>query len=180
MKKALILVLVALIGITTVFAAENTVKASVVPYGVQITTSSAAGQTPVYSRYGLGLEATYQRRLVKGLFAEGGLGWNIFFMNDGKPVFSNILAFAGVGYSFDINNQFSCSVSADVAADTLIFNKKASENIALKAGVDVSYSINDSIRVHLGCEGTFDFGKKDATNYVNYRILPVIGASYNF
>ena len=180
MKKALILVLVALIGITTVFAAENTVKASVVPYGVQITTSSAAGQTPVHSRYGFGLEATYQRKLVKGLFAEGGLGWNIFFMYDGKPNFTNILAFAGVGYRFDINNQVSCSVNADVAADTLIFNKKASENIALKAGVEVLFIHNENISIHLGCEGTFDFGKKDTTSYVNYRILPVIGASYNF
>ena len=180
MKKSVIMVLVALICVSAVFAAGNSVKASVVPYGLQISTSSASGAEAVKSRYGIGLEATYQRKLVKGLFVEGGIGWDTFLMKDGKPAFTNLLAFAGVGYKFDISDKFACSVNADVATDTLFYSGKVSETFTVKAGVNASYAINDKISVHVGCEGTFGFAKKDSTKFVNYRILPVLGASYEF
>jgi len=173
------MVLVALICVSAVFAADNTVKVSAVPYGFQISTSSAEGAEAVKSRFGLGLEATYQKKLNKGLLVEAGIGWNTFFITD-KPAFTDILVSAGVGYKFDINDKFSCSASAAVGADTLIYNGKGSANITLKARLEGSYAITDSVSVHVGCQGTFGFAKKDSTNFVNYRILPVMGAAYEF
>lgn len=172
------MVLVALLCLSAAFAADNSIKASVIPYGFQISTSSAEGQDAVYSRYGIGFEATYQRKLSKGFFAEAGLGWNTFLMRDGKPAFTNLLAFAGVGYKLNLSDKLACSVNADVAADTLFYNGKVSETVTLKSGLNASLAITDSI--HIGCEGTFGFSQKDAINYVNYRILPLMGASFEF
>ena len=180
MKKSVIMVLVALVCLSAVFAADNSVKVSAVPYGLQISTSSAAGSEPVKSRYGFGLEASYQRKLTGGLFAEAGVAWHTFLMPDSKPAFTNILAFAGVGYKYGINDKFACSASVDVGTDTLIYNKKASETITLAVGLEASYAITDKISVHIGCEGSFGFAKSGATKYVNYRVLPVLGAGYEF
>lgn len=180
MKKSVILVLVALLCVSAVFAADNSVKFSVVPYGMQISTSSAAGQDAVYSRYGIGLETSYQRKLVKGLFFEGGIGWNTFLMKDGRPKFTNLLAFAGLGYKFDITDRFACTVSADFGTDTLFYSGKVSETFTVKAGVNASYAVSDSVSIHIGCEGTFGFSQKKSTNFVNYRILPTLGVGYEF
>ena len=180
MKKSVIMVLVALLCLSAAFAADNSVKASVIPYGFQISTSSAEGQDAAYSRYGIGFEATYQRKLSKGFFAEAGLGWDTFLMRDGKPAFTNLLAFAGVGYKLNLSDKLACSVNADIATDTLFYNGKVSETVTLKSGLNASLAITDSISIHIGCEGTFGFAKKDAVNYVNYRILPLMGASFEF
>lgn len=180
MKKSIILVLVALICVSAVFAADNSVKVSAVPYGLQISSSSAEGQASVYSRYGFGLEAAYQHKLTGGLYAEAGLAWHTFLMPEDKPAFTNVLAFAGVGYKYAFNDKIACSVSADVGTDTLIYNGKVSETVTLVAGLDASYALNDSLEILLGCKGSFGFSKKDSVNYVNYRVLPVVGVSYNF
>jgi len=180
LKKSVVMVLVALICISAVFAADNSVKVSAVPYALQISTTSEKGVDSVNSRYGFGLEAAYQRKLTGGLFAEAGVAWHTFLMPDSKPAFTNILAFAGVGYKFEFAKKFACSVSADVGTDTLIYNSKVSENITLLAGFDASYAINDSIEILLGCRSSFGFAKKDSTKFVNYRIIPVLGVNFEF
>ena len=180
MKKTIVLVLVALICVSAVFASKDSIRVSVVPHGFQISTTSVQGQDAVKSRYGIGLNAAWQHQLPNNFVAETGLAWNTFFMPDSKPAFTNILAFVGVGYKCSFNDKLSCTALVDVATDTLIYNKKVSENITLVAGLDVSYAINDSLKILLGCKGTFGFAKKDAVKYVNYRILPELGVSYNF
>lgn len=180
MKKSIILVLVALICVSAVFAADNSVKVSAVPVGFQISTSSAEGVDSVKSRYGLGLEAAYQRYLVKGLFVEGGLAWHTFLMKDDKPAFTNILAFAGVGYKCAFADKWACSASLDIGTDTLIYDGNVSETFTLVTGLDASYALNEGLELLLGCKGSFGFAKKDSVKYVNYRILPVLGVSINF
>ncbi len=180
MKKSLILVLVAFVCLSAVYASGNAVKVSVVPYGWQITTSSADNENPFSSKYGIGLEASYQLGIEKGFYAEMGLGWNTFIMKDDRPAFTNILAFAGLGYRYDFNDKLSCSANAGVGTDTLIYISKASETVTLRSALDVSYAISDSLELSLGCRGTFGFAKDESANYVNYRILPVLGISYKF
>lgn len=180
MKKSVVMVLVALICLSAVFAGNNSVKVSAVPYALQISTSSEAGVDAVNSRYGFGLEAAYQRKITGGLFAEAGVAWHSFLMPDSKPLFTNILAFAGVGYKFEFTNKLSCSASIDVGADTLLYNSKVSETVTLVAGFDAAYAINDSIGILLGCRSSFGFAKKDSAKFVNYRIIPVLGASFEF
>lgn len=180
MKKSVVLVLVALICVSAVFAADNSVKVSAVPVGFQISTSSAEGVDAVKSRYGLGLEAAYQRYLVKGLFVEGGVAWHTFLMKDNKPAFTNLLFFAGMGYKCEFADKWACSASLDLGADTLFYNSKVSETFTLVTGLDASYAVSENIEVLLGLKGSFGFAKKDSVKYVNYRILPVLGASINF
>lgn len=179
-KKTMVVLCLCVVALSCAFAADNSIKASVIPYGFQISTSSAEGQDAVYSRYGIGFEATYQRKLSKGFFAEAGLGWDTFLMRDGKPVFTNLLAFAGFGYKLNLSDKLACSVNADIATDTLFYNGKVSETVTLKTGLSTSLAITDCVSIHIGCEGTFGFAKKDAVNYVNYRILPLMGASFDF
>lgn len=180
MKKSIILVLVALICLSAVFAADNSVKVSAVPVGFQISTSSADGAAAVKSRYGLGLEAAYQRTLVKGLYAEAGLAWHTFLMKDNKPAFTNLLVFAGMGYKYAFNDKWAGSASLDLGADTLFYNGKVSETFTLVTGLDASYAVKDNLEVLFGLKGSFGFAKKDSVKYVNYRILPVLGVSVNF
>ena len=180
MKKSVIMVLVALICLSAAFAADNSIKASVIPQGFQISTSSAEGVDSVKSRYGFGLEAAYQRKLAGGLFAEAGVAWHTFLMPDSKPAFSNILAFAGLGYKYAFNDKLACSAIVDVGTDTLFYNGKVSETVTVKTGLNASIAITDGVSIHIGCEGTFGFAQKDAVNYVNYRILPLMGASFEF
>lgn len=180
MKKALVLMIAVLLCTTAVFAASGAVKVSAVPYGFQISTSTADGQDPVNSRYGIGLEAAYQLKITENFYAEAGLGWDTFLMPDEKPAFTNLLAFAGLGCSYDLSEKITCSASIDAGTDTLFYNDKVSETFTLKAGLDASYALNDSLKLSLGCEGTFGFAKKDSVHYVNYRILPVLGVSYEF
>ena len=180
MKKTIVLVLVALICVSAVFASKDSIRVSVVPYGFQISTSSESGVDAVKSRYGIGLNAAWQHQLPNNFVAETGLAWNTFLMPDSKPAFTNILAFVGVGYTYAFNDKFACTALVDLATDTLIYNSKVSENFTLVAGLDASYAITDSLKVLLGCKGTFGFAKKDAVKYVNYRILPELGVGYNF
>ena len=182
MKKSILLILVVLVCVSAVFAAgTNSIKASVVPYGFQISTSSAEGQDAVKSRYGIGLSAAFKHEFEgSGLFTEAGLAWDTFLMPYSKPAFTHILAFVGGGYELAINEKFACSASLDLAADTLLYNKKASETLTVMVGLDGSYALNENLEVFLGCNGSFGFAKKDSTKYVNYRILPVLGASYIF
>jgi hypothetical protein len=179
MKKSIVLVLVALICISAVFASGNSIKASVVPYGLQITTSSAAGQDSVNSKYGFGLNVAYQYQ-YKHLIVEAGFAWDTFLMPDNKPALTSILAFAGIGCKYAFNDKFACSASVDVGTDTLIYNSKVSENITVIASLDASYALNDTFEVLIGCKGTFGFAKKNSVNYVNYRVLPMLGVNFNF
>lgn len=180
MKKALILVSVALLCIFAVSASDNTVRVSFVPYGFQISTSSVDGQEPVNSRYGIGLEAVYQRTLYKGLFAQAGLGWNTFLLPDDRPSFTNILAFGGLGYRADLSSKWSCSVNVGAGSDTIIYKKTVSETFTLLAGLDVAYAVNDNTSISVGCNGSFGFANKDSANYMNYRILPNLGVNFGF
>ena len=180
MKKSVILVLVALLCVSAVFAAGNSVKLSVVPYGLQISTSSASGQDPVKSRYGFGAQAIYQRDLIGGLYAEAGLAWDTFLMPDNKPAFTNLLAFAGAGYKFDFSDKLSGDVHVDVGSDTLFYKAKVSESFTIKCGLDLNYAVSEKISISIGCEGVFGFSKKSATNYVNYRVIPTLGVGYEF
>ena len=180
MKKSIVLILVALICVSAVFATDNSVKVSAVPFGFQISTSSAEGVDSVRSRYGIGLEADYQRYLVKGLFAEAGLAWDTFLMPDSKPAFTHLLAFAGMGYKCRFAENWACSLNVDLGADTLFYNGKVSETFTVVTGLEGSYAINEGLEVLLGCKGSFGFSKKDSVKYVNYRILPVMGVSFIF
>lgn len=180
MKKSVIMVLVALICVSAVFAADNSVKVSAVPFGFQISTSSADGVDAVKSRYGIGLEAAYQRKLAGGLFAEAGLAWDTFLMPDSKPAFTHLLAFAGMGYKCRFAENWACSLNVDLGADTLFYNGKVSETFTVATGLEGYYVLNEGLEILLGCKGSFGFSKKDSVKYVNYRILPVMGVSFNF
>lgn len=180
MKKIVVSILLVALCVTAVFASGNTIKASVVPYALQISTSTVDGQDPVHSRYGFGLQAAYQRDLFSGLYAEAGLSWDTFLMPDDRPAFTNLLAFAGVGYEYDFNDKLSTSLHADVGTDTLIYNSKASETFTVKVGLDFNYALNENMDLSVGCEGTFGFSNKSSANYVNYRVIPTIGISFEF
>ncbi len=180
MKKTIIAVLLIALCLSAVFASGNTVKVSVAPYGLQISTSSASGQDPVKSRYGFGAQAIYQRDLISGVYAEAGLAWDTFLMPDERPNFTNLLAFAGVGYEYAFSEKLSGDFHVNVGTDTLFYKSKVSETFTVKGGLDLNYAINEKISISVGCEGVFGFSKKSATDYVNYRVIPTLGVGYEF
>lgn len=180
MKKTIIAVLLVALCLSAVFASGNTVKVSVVPYGLQISTSSASGQDPVKSRYGVGAQAIYQRDLIGGLYAEAGLAWDTFLMPDERPNFTNLLVFAGVGYECAFSEKLSGDVHVNIGTDTLFYKGITAETVTIKAGLDLNCAISEKVSIAVGCEGVFGFSKKSATDYVNYRVLPTLGVGYEF
>ncbi len=180
MKKTLILALLVLLCATAAYAADNALKATAIPYAFQITTSSASGEDDVLSNYGLGAEVTYQRAIAKGFFLEAGVGNSYFFLKGDRPVFASLLAFAGAGYRLDIDEKFSMDIHADMGADMLFYNGKFSTTFTMKAGLGAALNIRKNLDLRAGVEGTIGFAKDSSANYVNYRIYPVVGVSYEF
>lgn len=180
MKKTVLSVLLVALCLSAVFASGNIVKASVVPYGLQIATSSVSDQKPIKSGYGFGAQVSYQRDLFGDFFAEAGLTWGTFLMPEDRPAFSNILIFAGMGYKTDFTEELSGGLHLDVGTDTLIYKSAAAETITVKLGLDLDYALNEKLSLAAGCDGVFGFSKKTETNYVNYRVIPTIGVSYEF
>ncbi len=180
MKKIIVSVLLVALCLSAVFAASNTFKVSVVPYGLQISTSTATDQDPVKSRYGYGAQAIYQRDLISGVYAEAGLAWNTFLLPDERPSFVNLMAFAGVGYRHELTEKVSCAVHVDAGLDTLFYKSKVSETFAIAGGLDVSYVLSENLRLSVGCDGVVGFSKNPDVNYVNYRVLPNLGLCIAF
>ena len=180
MKKALVLLLVALLCMGAVFAQDNAYKVSAVPYALQVSTSSASGNDAVFSQYGFGVEGVYQRTLGRGVFVEAGLGYDGFFMPDDRPIFGNLLMFAGAGYSIEANEKWAFNFHLDAGVDFLFYKGKMSDTVTVKTGLGAQYHINESLNFHYGIEGTFGFSEKDETKYVNYRMYPILGISYEF
>ncbi len=180
MRKALILILLVLLCFSNVYAKNNAFKVSGVPYALQISSCLDSGQGSVHSKYGFGAEAKYQRVIGRGFFFEAGAGFDLFFMPDNKPVFSNILPFAGIGYGDYITKKVALNFHIDGGADFLVYKGEISPTITLKTGVGASYRIRENLDLTIGAEGSFGFAKKSGTRYVNYRVYPVVGLSYEF
>lgn len=180
MKKMFVVLLLALLCSSAVFAAGNAITASVVPYGFQISTSSADGQEPVKSTYGIGAEVLYSRFLTDRVFVKAGISQDTFLLPEGREAFTHVLASAGAGYVFTLSGPWSLDVGAGIGTDTLIYMGKVSETVTVLTGLGVNYALKDNLSLRLGCEGSFGFAKKDSTNYVNYRILPKLGVSFGF
>ncbi|MCR5760916.1 MAG: hypothetical protein K6F82_02800 [Sphaerochaetaceae bacterium] len=180
MKKLLLIFLLSVLLTSVAFAADNSIKASVVPYGFQISTSSTEEVDPVNSTYGIGANVSYSRKLAKGLFAQAGLFWDTFLLPDGKEAFTHILASAEIGYEYNLSDLWSLDAHAGIGTDTLIYMETVSETFTILTGLDAIYALNENLNLFAGCEGTFGFSSKDDTNYVNYRILPKIGVSFEF
>ncbi len=173
--KKIVLCITAVLCMFSVFASENELSVKFAPMAIQISTSSCEGEDPITSRYGIGAEVIYRRTLGKALFAEGGLGWNTYLLREDRPSFTNLMAFAGLGYKYQFSDLSFVAAHVDIATDTLIYDKTGSETITLKTGLDFGYSINEKIEFTLGCDGSFGFAKKNGTEYVNSRIIPMIG-----
>lgn len=180
MKKIITFSLLSLLLIGAVFAADNVISFQARPYALQISTSSEDGQDPVTSTYGGGAELVYSRYFTEGFFAEAGLSWNTFAMPDDREVLSDFLAFAGAGYSFDISELFCADVHAGAGVDLLVYEETTSATFTLLTGFDFSYCFAENFYLDLGCDGSFGFASKDDINYVNYRVLPKLGVSFEF
>lgn len=162
------------------FAADNAIKVTGIPYAFQVTTSSADGVDDVVSNYGLGAEVTYQRSIGKGFYLEAGVGNSCLFLEDDRPVFVDVLAFTGAGYSRSLGGKFSLDAHADLGADVLFYDGECSTNFTLKAGAGLLYSLRDDLDLAFGLEGTVGLAEESDADYVNYRIYPVVGVSYEF
>ena len=179
MKKTLLVVAVLLCAFA-LFAADNSVTFGMVPCSVQILTSSDAPQSPAYSKYGFGEVLSYQRFLVNGFFAEGGLSWNTFWLKKDSTAYSNLMVFAGLGYKQAVAPHCGLFVHADVAEDTVFYQNKAQAEFAVKTGVGVGLSFWDNWDINIACDRTFGFCGKDGKSYVDYRIQPTVGVTYQF
>ncbi|MBR1937900.1 MAG: hypothetical protein IJ836_02960 [Spirochaetales bacterium] len=177
MKKTLIVCVLALSFISAAFASNRNVKLSGSPYALQGSTSSTDGQKPVWSRYGLGLEAVYQRGVTDSIYVEWGIGGNSFFMPGDRPVFGNLLVFTGAGYAYDLDEKWTMNAHLDVGIDFLLYKCKASESLSFMGGIGAAYKLRENLDLTFGLDASAGFAKRSGTDYRNYRIIPKIGVS---
>ncbi|MCR5761334.1 MAG: hypothetical protein K6F82_05005 [Sphaerochaetaceae bacterium] len=180
MKKAFSIIILFVLLIGSVLAADNAVTFSARPYALQISSSSEDGQDPVTSTYGGGAEIVYSRYLTEGISIESGISWDSFKMPDDRETFSHFMAFAGASYNYDISSLFAGSVHAAAGLDLLVYEEITSATFTLLTGLDFSYCFAENFYLDLGCDGSFGFASKDDINYVNYRVLPKLGVSFEF
>lgn len=180
MKKTLIICVLALFFISIAFAANSKIRVSGSPYALQGSTSSKDGEDPVWSKYGLGLEAVYQKGITDSIFVEVGIGTNRFFMPCDRPVFSDFLVFAGAGYMHNLNEKWTMNVHLDAGIDFLSYKSKSSNSLTLLGGVGASYSLKDNLDLTFGLDVSAGFAKKSGADYVNYRFLPKGGVNFVF
>ena len=177
MKKTLIICVLALFFISTAFAANSKIRVSGSPYALQGSTSSKDGEDPVWSKYGLGLEAVYQKGITDSIFVEVGVGTNRFFMPCDRPVFSDFLVFAGAGYMHNLNEKWTMNAHLNVGIDFLLYKCKASESLSFMGGIGAQYKLRENLDLTFGLDASAGFAKRSGTDYRNYRIIPKIGVS---
>ena len=179
MKKVFIVLAVLLCSVA-VFAADNSFNFSATPYTVQFVTSSAAKETGT-SSYGVGAELTYKRNIWNGIYAEAGYGWDTFiYANKEVKAYTNVIFFAGVGYKYDFDAKWNAEIHYDAACDAAFYAGEAGDAVTIRTGLGVGYNVTDKLTATFKVDGTFGFASKDGANYVRYRVIPMIGCSYNF
>lgn len=177
MKKTLIICVLALFFISTAFAANSKIMVSGSPYALQGSTSSKDGDDPVWSKYGLGAEAVYQRGVTDSIFVELGVAGNYFFMPDDRPKFRNVLVFTGAGYEYELNEKWSMNAHLDVGIDFLFYRCKSSSSLTIMGGFGASCHLRENMDLLIGLDASAGFAKKSGDDYINYRIMPKVGVS---
>ena len=178
MKKTFLLLVIAL-SVLPIFASKNNVNVKLAPYAFQVATSEKKGDDPIVSTYGIGSDISYQRNLVGGLFAEGGLSWNTYWLKDRDPL-SSIMPYAGVGYDLVLSESWKVSTHIDAGVDWLIYDGTKAATFTILTGLEAGLNVNDRLSAIIGCDATFGFSKKSGTFYVNYRIIPTLGLGVAF
>jgi len=175
--KKILAVLAVLLCAFVVFAAGS-FSAKLAPIAIQIATTSE-DEEPVVSKYGIGAEVAYKYTCC-GAFAQAGLSWNTYMLPEKRPNLTSLMVFGDVGFGFKLTDTLKASASVGIGGDTLIYDGTGSETITLRTGAGLGISLSEKSEVSVGCQGLFGFAKEDDVHYVNYRIIPVIGAEYKF
>lgn len=178
MKKIILLLVIAL-SVLPIFASKNNLYVKFDPYASQIATSDKEGDDPLSSTYGIGADISYQRNLKEGLFAEGGLSWNTYTLEDKDPV-SSIMPYVGVGYTLVLRDKWNVTADFALGVDSLIYDGIVAPSFTIKTGLAAGVKASEKLSVTIGCDATFGFSEKDGTSYVNYRIIPTLGLKTTF
>ena len=176
MKKIFLLLMIIALSVLPIFASEDhiNVKITPVPYALQIATSEKEGDDPIFSTYGIGADISYQSNFNGEWFAEGGLSWNTYALEDKAPI-SSIMPYAGIGYNLMLSDMWKVVMHAGFGVDWLIYNGVSATTFTIKSGVGVTVNLSEELEASLGVDATFGFSDKGGTSYVNYRIIPTLG-----
>jgi len=178
MKKTLLLLAIAL-SVLPIFASKNNLYVKLAPYAFQIATSEKEGDDPLLSTYGIGADISYERNLEGGFYAEGGLSWNTYTLEDKEPL-SSIMPYVGIGYDFVLGEKWNVTADFALGVDSLIYDGIVAPSFTIKTGLAAGVKVSEKLSATMGCDATFGFCEKDGTSYVNYRIVPTLGLEVAF
>ena len=178
MKKMIIVLLLALVAVTAVFAGQKA-SLSVLPYSFQ-SVREVGTENYVNSTYGLGGKAKYINFKDGSPFYIAFEAGSVSFWAEEKSNFTTVYALAKAGYSYELKDYVSLYAEAGCGADLQIYDKNGSFTSIYAAELGAEFAATDKLCIAVSCEGLFAFAEKDNANYNNWTICPSVGVVYSF
>lgn len=180
MKKLISVLAVLLVVASCAFAASK-VTVSFDPFSLQhFVQKDGDVKEKVNSKYGLGAGVGYIYDHDCGLRVAADVKFDTYYLKD-QDNFKDLGFFAKAGYVYNLEN-----VDVDLVADAMLgvdiqfHDDETSAVLEFGAEIGGEYQINDKFGLFLNVDFLFGFPKKDKVNYTEFRVTPVIGATYTF
>ena len=178
MKKAIIIMLLALLAVTAVFASSQ-LSVSISPYSYQSVRQIDNGKKHINSTYGMGGKAVYAFDFDNNFYVDAEVGALTFWAKD-KDNCTDVFAVAKGGYTFDITDKFCINAEAGYGLNLMCYEKDCSASGVFDLEVGAEYAINNKLSVLASCEGMLGLSKKDDVHYNNWLINMYIGMGITF
>ena len=179
MKKAIIIMLLALVAVTTVFASSQ-LSVAVSPFSFQSVKEVDGDKGYVNSTYGLGGKAVYAVNFDNSNFYVDAEVGALTFWALKKTNYTDVFAVAKAGYSFDVTDKLSLNIEGGYGLDLQCYEDKCSAAgvFDLEAGAEIA--VTDKVSVLASCEGMLSLSKKNDIHYNNWLVNTYIGMGYKF
>lgn len=180
-KKVILLVLIAVVAVSSLFAMNNVVFVTGSPYAKQYVNSNV--NTHNGSDYGFGFKAGYRHFDSVVLWGADVAYQNFKYYNkgsDAKAYIGNLQLLAKIGGKVilsekaDLNGDIGCGID-------IVFSRVATNcNFVLAGSGSVSYYVNPKVAVVAGMDVSVEWGKDPEYKTAAWNLVPQIGAEIDF
>lgn len=180
-KKVILLVLIAVVAVSSLFAMNNVVFVTGSPYAKQYVNSSA--NTNYNSKYGFGFKAGYRHFDSVFLWGADVAYQNYTYKNNGsdtKAYIGNLMFLAKLGGKVilsekaDLNGDIGCGID-------VVFTRVATNcNFVLAGSGSVSYYVNPKLAMVGGMDLSVEWGKDADYKSATWNLVPHLGAEIDF
>lgn len=182
-KKVILLVLIAVVAVSSLFAMNNVVFVTGSPYAKQYVNSSV--NTNYNSKYGFGFKAGYRHFDSVFLWGADVAYQNYTYKNNGsdtKAYIGNLMFLAKIGGKVilsekaDLNGDIGCGLEVD-------FSRVATNcNFVIAGSGSVSYYVTPKVAVVGGMDLSVTWAKSKDSVYktTQWNLVPMLGAEIDF